>query len=313
MKRIYYIGWLFCIAGTLMGGILNESFEIPDPNVTEWFIGPLYWTRAKDNIYHDCYAGLHSQFLPSPQYDRNENMVHWNIPAPFDGSKFVVLSTGDLGFESDQNITHGTITQRVTFQAGQRISGAYFFGTCDFLQYNDYGKIFLIPEDPNMGLPSEITLAYCDVQTVGDYQSTIEWKPFFYDFTEQTAGTYDLICTVEDVEDTIYKSYLAIDGLQVCSPLYDYGDLNKDCYVDLQDLSIMSRAWLSFCPDPNAIDNDPNTIPVRPGPPLPPGFFDPNDMPDPNCPCELADINKDWWVDPNDAIRMADHWLENGY
>jgi len=38
---------------------------------------------------------------------------------------------------------------------------------------------------------------------------------FEYTFTEQTAGTYDLVFQVEDIGDTIYKSYLAVDGITV--------------------------------------------------------------------------------------------------
>lgn len=294
----------------MRGSILNPSFEIPDPNVSVWFIPPLHWTRIYTRTinYNDCYAGLHSEFLPLPEHD---NEVDWFISGPYHKSKFVLLSTGDLGRGSDEEITYATITQTVTFTPGQRISGAYFFGTCDYLQYNDYGKIYLQPVDPNSGLPMEIILAYMDVERVGDFSSTDDWIPFQYDFTEQTAGTYKLICTVQDVQDTIYKSYLAVDGLKVCTPLYDHGDLNMDCSIDLQDLYILSNAWLSECPDPNSIDDDPNTIPTTP---WPPGFiFDPNYVRDPNCPCEIADINKNWWVDPNDLEILSDHWLDKGY
>lgn len=290
--------------------ILNASFEIPDPNVSDWFIPPIHWERvyASDNKLKDCYAGLHSEFVPSPEHD---NEVDWYISAPFHKSRFVVLSTGDLGSRSDTEVTKATITQTVTFTGGQRISGAYFFGTCDYLQYNDFGKIYLQPVDPNNGLPSEIVLAYMDVKGVGDFQSTEGWLPFQYDFTEQTAGDYNLICTVEDVQDKIYKSYLAVDGFKLCTPLYEFGDINMDCSIDLVDLFILSNAWMSECPDPNAVDNDPNTIPTSPWPPdyIP----NPNYVPDPNCPCEMADINKNWWVDPDDLNTLTSHWLEHGF
>ena len=248
MIRFFCTGCFVILTGTLWGAILNESFEIPDPNVNEWFIPPLNWDRARDNSYKDCYVGLHREFVPHPQYDRNKNEVFWNIPAPADGSKFVVLSTGDLGFDSDPVITHSTIWQTVTFEPGHRFTGFYFFGTCDFLQYNDYGKIYLEPVDPNIGLPPEIPLAYADVEMVGDYRSTDTWRSFVYDFTPDTAGTYNLICTVKDIQDTIYKSYLAVDGLKVCTTLYDHGDINRDCSIDMIDLFIMSDAWLSVCP-----------------------------------------------------------------
>lgn len=311
MKRIYYNIGCFCLlTGTLWGTILNGSFEIPDPNMPEWFIPALYWSRSYDNSYKDCYAGLHTQFAPTPQYDRNIEMVHWNIPAPYHGSKFIVLSTGDLGLPSDPAISSSTIYQTITFEAGQRLSGAFFFGTCDFIQYNDYGKIYLEPVDPNHSWPTDIVLAYSDVLIVGDYKSTNQWVPFTYDFTESTAGTYRLVCTVRDMLDTIYKSYLAVDGLKVCTTLYEHGDINMDCSVDIQDLTILSEAWLAWCPDPNYINGDPNSMPSRP---LPPDFvYDPNSI-DPNCPCDIADINKDWFVDTQDLTLLTDYWLQKGY
>lgn len=310
MKRTYNIIFFCIFTGISWATILNGSFEIPDPNLTEWFIPPLYWNRSHNNSYRDCYVGLHREFAPTPQYDRNIEMVHWKIPAPYHGSKFVVLSTGDLGLASDPLITESTMWQTVTFQPGHRLSGAYYFGTCDFIQYNDYGKIYLQPVDPNSGLPEEIVLAYSDVLTVGDFKSTNQWVPFYYDFTEQTAGTYYLICTVRDMLDTIYKSYLAVDGLKVCTPLYEFGDINMDCSVDIQDLTILSEAWLSWCPDPNYIDGDPNTVATTP---IPPGFiYDPNSI-DPNCPCQMADINKDWTVDILDFTILTDNWLKKGY
>ena len=305
MKRTLCIGWFLCILGSVSGMILNSSFEIPDPNETEWFIPPLDWIRANDNPYEDCYAGLHETFVPTPQYDRSITEVDWTIPAPFHESQFVVLSTGDLGLPSDPAITKAEISQIVTFYPGQRISGAYFFGTCDFLEYNDFGKIYLLPVDPNSGL-QEIQLGYSDVMIVGDFESSEEWQTFTYDFTQQTAGTYYLICTVQDVRDAIYKSYLAVDGLKVCTPLYSYGDINMDCSVDFEDLGILSRAWLSFCPDPNFYDpNNPDDVYLYTD-------FDPNTI-DPNCPCEIADINNDWFVDPNDLTILSDHLLENGF
>jgi hypothetical protein len=104
---------------------------------------------------------------------------------------------------------------------------------------------------------------------------------------------------VTDFKDTIYNSYFAIDGLRICRGGQPIADLDWDCDVDLLDYSIISEAWLTFCPD---IDiNEPNF----------PG--DPNDYPppvtDPNIPCQLADIDNNWFVDPNDLSIMSDQWL----
>ena len=71
----------------------------------------------------------------------------------------------------------------------------------------------------------------------------------------------------------------------------------------------MGSAWMSFCPDPNVIYEYPDLYP----PDLYPELYDPNLFPDPNCPCEIADINKDYYVDPNDLLIMTEYWLENGF
>lgn len=314
MKRIVGIVCFCSLGCTLWGGLLNGNFEILDPNITEWFIPPLYWHRVGDNPYGDCYAAVRRFFVPSPQYDRSKQQVDWMIPAAYEGKRFVVLSTGDLGEESDPAIIHSTIYQTVTFLPGQKIAGAFFFGTCDYLPYNDYGRIYLQPVDPNSGLPSEIVLAYADVIMVQDFQCTNDWIPFQYTFSEETAGTYNLICTVRDNQDTIYKSYLAVDGLYICTP--QPGDVNQDCIVDALDFQILSQAWLSWCPDPNAFDPndfspDPN-YPNHAGGVIPDGYiYDPN-LIDPNCPCTQADLNKDWFVDTFDLTILTDYWLRNG-
>jgi hypothetical protein len=84
------------------------------------------------------------------------------------------------------------------------------------------------------------------------------------------------------------------------------GDINQDCYVDMDDLSCFSREWLKICSvepgqiqDPNSpdYDGDPNNL----------GGNDPNSVTDPNCMC--ADFDRNNIVDSNDLYPLHDNWL----
>ena len=204
--------------------LLNADFEIPEPNSLPDpnFTPPAYWQ-------HTNYTALHSSFIPNPEHGQT---VNWSISAPYSGSKFLLLSTSDIGPDSHNNIWSASVAQPIFLQAGSRISGAYFFGTCDYRPYNDYGTINLVPSDPN-GYPgtSAIALAYVDVAAVGSFQSTKTWLNFQHTISLKEQGPYDLICKVSDVGDTIYKSYLAVDAFSVCGPGVLPGDANFDAHV----------------------------------------------------------------------------------
>jgi len=303
---MFCIGILLTIwGGQIQGRILNGGFEISVPTLPEFYDDPnhpppLDWPRETNNPSGDCYAGLHNNFNPPPADNGTE--ITWVIPGPYEDSRFVLLSTGDLGIISDRDIIYSAISQRLSFVAGDRLSGAYFFGTSDYMEagssfrFNDLGQIYLSPVDPNLD-PNDVLLAESDVMTVGSYSSTEDWIKFAYLFDEQTAGEYDLICSVEDVGDTMFESYLAVDGLQVCQDIYAQGDLNQDCTINLLDFSILSNAWLAECPEPDALYPDGSPWVRIPA--------------DPNCPCEIADINQDWIVEPNDLNIMTSNWLQS--
>jgi hypothetical protein len=283
----------------------NGLFENGDPNLTTYgFTPPIYWQRipSPDRL-DDCYAGLDPNFVPP------ESRAEWSIPSPYQGDAFVVLSTGGLG--DDGAIQSAAITQEVFLNEGDTIIGAYFFGTTDYRPYNDYGCIYLEqaaePNDyPDSLEYFEIPQAQCSVNSIGSFKSTLElspdtggWIAFSHTIEPNQVGPYYLRCEVVDVLDTIYNTYFAIDGLRICRGGQPIADLDWDCDVDLQDYAIISRAWLTFCPD-IAID-DPNF----------PG--DPNDYPlpvtDPNIPCQLADLDNSWFVEPNDLMIFWDQWL----
>lgn len=272
----------------------NGLFECDDPNFTTYnFNPPRNWERIPhpgSQNQEDCYASLEPNFVLD---------AVWEIMNPFEGDTFVLLSTGGFGSINGNAIKGSKISQEVFLHAGDTILGAYFFGTTDYRPFNDYASIYLQPvenNDPN----ERLVLAYCDVETVGSYLSTLGsdrtlfggWEPFSHTIDPSQVGPYYLQCEVVDANDLKVTSYLGIDGLRICSGEKPVSDLNYDCDVNLIDYSIVSDAWLSFCPD------DPNGI-------------DPNDIADPNIPCQLADIDNSWYVDPNDLIIMFDpnEWL----
>ena len=285
----------------------NGLFENGDPNLTTYsFTPPINWERIPvPDALTDCYAALESDFVPI------EPRIEWNIPYPYHGDTFVALSTGGFGDIGDDDIESAAISQELFLNAGDTITGAYFFGTTDYIPYNDYASIYLelaaYPNDYPDSLESFlIPDAQCSVETIESFRSTLElspetggWITFSHTVEPNQVGPYYLRCEVTDFIDSIYNSYFAIDGLRICRGGLSIADLDWDCDVDLLDYSIISKAWMTFCPD---IDiNDPNF----------PG--DPNDYPPPvtdaNVPCQLADIDNSWFVDPNDLMIFSDQWL----
>jgi hypothetical protein len=258
--------------------IYNNSFEQSEPNSSLNFETPTGWASVN-------YAAVTKQFWPTPLrgsaqnwlIDMNEGLL------PAHGKRFVALSTGDVTGPND--IWGASIAQAVTVSAGQKISGFYFFGTCDWGgTYNDYGEILLDPGADGQLMP--IILAYADANEVGKYSSQEGWQYFEHVFTEQESGAYVLWALVADVGDPSYNSYLAVDGLALCSAPPAFGDLNLDCHVDFKDFSYLAGDWLADCNDPNYL-------------------ADPNN----NCGFD-TDIDDSNVVDANDLKLMTDSWLQ---
>jgi len=281
----------------------NGFFECGDPNLTIYnFTPPIFWERAPfPNSLPDCYASLifrsedpnTPSFVPQPE---KQQTIEWSISEPYEGNSFVLLSTGDLDpNHPDSEVKSSLLSQEVHLFEADMIMGAYFFGTCDYPNYDDHGEIYLeSSEDPNTKIfiidpenPNDL----CATQWVGAYGSTENWMTFEYIIEPNMVGSYRFCCKVEDGgTDQIYKSYLAVDNLRICRGGLSIADLDWDCDVDLLDYSILSSAWLADC---NEI-SDPNSP-----------YYDPN------IPCETADIDNNEFVDPNDLFIMFDQWLIN--
>lgn len=298
----------------------NGLFEFNEPNLPECeLVFPEFWDQEPlpESLTYS-YASLVFRsedpnipcFEPQPEQTNNIGKVHWSIPCPYEGSSFALLSTGDHPVLEDQYVTGSSLSQQVYLSEGDTILGAYFYGTCDYPNYDDHGEIGLISiEDPNIThtiVDPDDPNDLCATLWVGAYGSTGKWMTFEYTLEEGMAGNYKINCKVEDgsqgegQEDTIYKSYLAVDNLRICRGDRLISDIDYDCDVDLIDYSILSEAWLSFCPGSDFF-NDPNT-------------YDPNEYPpvaDPNVINYEADLDDDWYVDANDLVIMLDpnEWL----
>ncbi|MFA5292461.1 MAG: hypothetical protein WC496_05435 [Phycisphaerae bacterium] len=247
----------------------NGSFELFDYNEVFDFNTPTGW-------YHENYAAVIGQFTP------DENLSEWHINSllPFDGNNFLMLSTGDFNPEP----IYAKVWQNINIEAGNKLTGVYFFGTYDWLpEWNDFADIKLIPViDANL---QELTVAHMEISYTGSYRSMAGWRRFEYTFEPNQAGNYNLVITVNDVGDYRYNTYFAVDGLVLCQNPSGPGDLNCDCTVNFEDFTILARDWQCDCND-TAIYNDPNGS------------------------CLLGtDITGDGPVDMNDLQIMSENWL----
>ncbi len=237
--------------------IENPSFELfryyADPN----FPKALYWEIENYATDVNC-------LLPTiePQDEGHGNADEWlnnlNITGlhPKDGNRLLMLSTGNIS--SRDPIYHSKAWQPISVQEGDRISGCYFFGTCDYhASYDDYATISLINNnaDPN----SNILLANKSVEDVGDHSSMAGWERFEHRFTSDEAGQYDLTFFVTDIADAKVNSYLGVDDLQLCAAPA-YGDINYDCQTNNLDFAVISNNWLIDCEGPEM--SDPNYCPT---------------------------------------------------
>ncbi|MDD5457895.1 MAG: hypothetical protein PHF37_00660 [Phycisphaerae bacterium] len=218
----------------ICGQILSGSFE-EDPNMMWYPNGP--WDAS----------GGTPEILQTYTHARSNPQVTINA---VDGQNFVMLKTGGR----TETTYYSQLTQVIDVNAGESITGVYFFATDDWLPvWNDFATIKLIPADPCSGL-TEILLAYKDVNSVGSYNSMENWGRFSHAFDSNEAGTYVLTLRVEDVSDYKISSYLAVDALKIIEgppePWCTYklaGDINNDCKVDFFDFAKMQENWLIDC------------------------------------------------------------------
>jgi hypothetical protein len=160
---------------------------------------------------YESFAGVFSTFKPSVHYSQP---VEWEIASPYEGDNFIVLSTGDMGQDSDREYAYATIWQEAIFNPGDTLSFAWFFGTTDYTPYNDWASAKLIPVDPADNL-AEINLMQVSVNEIGSFLCTDGWQVTEFSFDETNAGRYNLAFKVQEVGDLIYETYFAVDAITV--------------------------------------------------------------------------------------------------
>lgn len=257
----------------------NGRFELYDYNSTLDINTPTGWQCEK-------YTAVVGYLIPNPEGYGDPYLwkINWQEGLfPFEGNHLLVLSTGNIRPEP----SYAKIWQTITVEAGNKLAGVYFFGTCENYpdpRYNDFAEISFIPTaDPNL---QELKLVHVAVADVGAFGSMSGWKRFEHVFEANQAGTYDLTIQVVDAGDYIYNSYLAVDGLILCQNPPQLGDLSCDCTVNFQDFTLLTADWLCDCSNP-LVYNDPNT----------------------NC-LLGTDLTGDGPVDVNDLRVMSEYWLE---
>ncbi|MHC4524348.1 MAG: hypothetical protein ACYSU8_02250, partial [Planctomycetota bacterium] len=172
----------------------NGLFDCNDPSydLYDTFTPPRNWKRVpyEENTLEpaDCYVSLHSSFAPEPEPRHPEpEKVTWSISRPFEGNRFVVLSTGDMGPGSDDKIKGSMASQEIFLSEGDSIVGAYYFGTCDYPTFDDAARIFCELDTtrcPNSidcnEIVSEFEIVSISVNDpdIGSYGSTDDWIPF---------------------------------------------------------------------------------------------------------------------------------------
>jgi hypothetical protein len=195
------IGILTFTSALSAGSILNPGFEFADPGTS--FDTPTDWTVEN-------YAADVDKFIPS-EYSGSKDA--WKIDLntglePYEGQKLALLTNGG------SDVTYGKMYQQIYVGAGEKITGAYFFGVCDYTTWDDYAYIKLIAL-PGSG-QTDIEIISVNLLDVGNYGSTEGWVEFeSIVFDATNAGRYILECAVYDKADSILESYFAVDGLAI--------------------------------------------------------------------------------------------------
>lgn len=269
----------------------NGSFELFDYNET---------TSSRFNSPINDPNGWHTENFVTviPVFPDNlpGSKSNWNMNTalglhPFDGNSLLVLSTGDT------SINYSKAWQSITINEGDKITGVYFFGACDYRPWSDWATIKLVSHNnPSI----EIPIVYTDIDLLGDYGSFGGWQRFEYIFKADEAGEYDLVLLVNDKNDYQLESYLAVDKIVICrnhpgNPPPEKGDLNCDCTVNFEDFTMFANDWQYDCNNPIMYNDDQSR----------PQYYDPN------CNCLLGtDVNGDGPVDFADVIILSENWLQ---
>ncbi|OQA03486.1 MAG: hypothetical protein BWY69_00430 [Planctomycetes bacterium ADurb.Bin401] len=273
------------------GAPFNGNFELYDYNESTYRNDPNGW-------YTENEVTVVQNVNPLPSQGSKENwIINLNTGLfPFKGESCLLLSSGD------SDLDYGLASQNISIEEGDKLTGAYFFGACDYNPFIDWAGIKLVPiADSNL---EEIVVVYEDIQLIGTYGSFGGWKTFNRFFTADEVGDYNLVITVNDYQDNYLETYLAVDSIMLCKQQDETvppekGDFNCDCKVNFEDYTIYANDWMYDCN--NAIMYEIfYEYPYRT-----------SYVYDPNCNCLLGtDITLDGPVDVCDLKVFSENWLE---
>ena len=266
-------------AGNSFGQINNGCFELMDP--CELIVDPCVYINRPTMWDCNNYVAVQSNFIPGiPPHPGSGGEASWqwvfpdNNVVPYEGEYFVILSTGDIRPDT----TYSMMTQDVNFVKGQTVEFYYFFGTMDYVPFDDFATVKLHEIDSNGLILHSQEVLNVSIRDITNYNCTPGWVKLNYFLDPNDPNNYNRIeFYVQDVGDAVYNSYFAIDGLKLgFKP--ELGDLNDDWMVDFQDFAILGQHW-------NQDSNDPNLL----------GWAD------------FDDTNS---VDVNDLMIFSSYWLD---
>lgn len=163
-----------------------------------------------------CFYG----YVDNWRIDVNEGL------GPLQGYRLLVIKSASGG--------HCSGVSKDFYVEGNRvIKGRYFFGTSDYLPYNDYATIRIIPTGPNTN--PAIELLYVDVNEIGNNSSMWGWGQFSVEVNY--GGWYRIEAKVCDAGDDVFDSFLVLDCVNFCNS-FSLGDLDFDCCVNFFDFSV---------------------------------------------------------------------------
>lgn len=270
----------------------NGDFELYDYNETTYRNDPNGW-------YTEQEVTVVQNINPLPTQGSKENwIINLNVGlSPFQGQSCLLLSSGN------SDIDYGLASQTLSIEDGDKLTGAYFFGACDYRPFIDWAEIKLVPiADSNL---QEILVVYEDIQLIGTYGSFGGWKTFNRFFTADEVGDYNLVITVNDYQDSYLETYLAVDSITLCKHqdgiyLPEEGDFNCDCKVNLNDYAVFANDWMYDCNEPIMYEIYYESNPYRAA-----YFYDPN------CGCLLGtDMTPNSPVDVCDLRVFSENWLD---
>jgi hypothetical protein len=272
MKKLFII-LVASILSSCYSQVFNGNFEYFEPNVLSGLNTPTGWVCKN-------YVTVTNEFVcdPNPACGHSFNWKVYKI-TPFKNDNFILLKPGDFKDGEGAETWYSKAQQRFSINSSCIISGVYFFGSYDYLPYDDYFYIKLIP--PPQENRNEIILAQgCLSQLKQNYCSMYGWKRFEHTFVQEEYGLYDLVLYINNYADCILDSFLMVDSISICENNLGNSDLNCDCKVNFEDFNILASQWMNDCNDTN---------------------------------CNLGnDINADGIIDYNDLLIMAENWNISG-